>query len=355
MELSCCLIVKDEEKTLGRVLECAKKIADEIVVVDTGSTDKSMEIAKSYTDKIYYFEWCDDFSKARNFAFSKASKEYLMWLDADDFIDDDNIAKIIQYKAKNKHYDVVFMRYATVFDKNGKPTFCFKRERIVKNLPQFRFVDPIHEVIIPSGKIIDLDITIEHRKEKESDPLRNLKIYENLMRKGIPFSSRMQFYYANELFYTNDFEKAINIYEDYLLKPAYVENQIQACLNLAKCYYKLEETAKAKQTLFRSFNFDIPRAELLCELSLYLINENLFNQAIYWLKKAIGKPNYKKGGFILPDCYDFVPYYNLAFCEYKMNHIKSAIKYAKKAFSIKPADDSVKHNLNFYKSLLREK
>ena len=351
MELSCCLIVKDEEKTLGRVLECAKKFADEIIVVDTGSTDKSVEIAKRYTDKVYYFEWCDDFSKARNFAFSKASKNYLMWLDADDFIDERNIAKIVQYKAKIKHYDVVFMRYAIAFDKNDNPTFCFKRERIVKNLPQFRFVDPIHEVIIPSGKVIDLDVTIEHRKEKESDPLRNLKLYEKLIKKGIPFSSRMQFYYANELYYTNDFAKAILVYEDYLQKPAYIENQIQACLNLAKCHHSLGEKDKAKQSLFRSFNFDIPRAEILCELSLYLINENNFKQAIYWLRKAVGKPNYKKGGFILPDCYDFVPYYNLAFCEYKLGHIKKAVYYAEKALLLKPNDDNVKANLLFYKSI----
>ena len=60
--LSCCFIVKNEEKVLERILECVKKFADEIVIVDTGSTDKTKEIAKKYTDKVFDFEWCDDFS-----------------------------------------------------------------------------------------------------------------------------------------------------------------------------------------------------------------------------------------------------------------------------------------------------
>ena len=76
--LSCCFIVKDEEKVLERILKVASEFADEIVVVDTGSDDSTVEIAKKYTDKVFYFPWQDDFSKARNFAFSKASCEYLM-------------------------------------------------------------------------------------------------------------------------------------------------------------------------------------------------------------------------------------------------------------------------------------
>ena len=67
--LSLCLIVKDEEKTLAECLTSVKDCVDEIIVVDTGSTDKTVEIAKRFTDKVYFFEWVYDFSKARNFSF----------------------------------------------------------------------------------------------------------------------------------------------------------------------------------------------------------------------------------------------------------------------------------------------
>ena len=71
--ISLCMIVKDEEEILARCLDCVADLMDEIIIVDTGSTDKTKEIARRYTDKIYDFKWENDFSAARNFAFSKAT------------------------------------------------------------------------------------------------------------------------------------------------------------------------------------------------------------------------------------------------------------------------------------------
>ena len=73
MKLSVCMIVRDEQQTLGRILQIASQFADEIVVVDTGSKDKTKEIALRFTNKVYDFLWVQDFSKARNFSFSKAT------------------------------------------------------------------------------------------------------------------------------------------------------------------------------------------------------------------------------------------------------------------------------------------
>ena len=87
MKISLCMIVKDEEALLGRCLESAKSLADEIVIVDTGSADKTVELARRYTDAVYFLPWQGDFSHARNFSFSKATGDYLLWLDADDVID----------------------------------------------------------------------------------------------------------------------------------------------------------------------------------------------------------------------------------------------------------------------------
>ena len=84
--LSLCMIVRNEEEVLGRCLESVKDLADEVIIVDTGSDDRTKEIAARFTDRIFDFEWRDDFSAARNFAFSKGTKDFLMWLDADDVI-----------------------------------------------------------------------------------------------------------------------------------------------------------------------------------------------------------------------------------------------------------------------------
>ena len=98
------MIVKNEEKVLKRCLDSVKDIVDEIIIVDTGSTDKTKEIAKKYATKILDFKWVDDFSKARNYSFSQATKDYILWLDADDIITKENKKKIMNLKntiAKN--------------------------------------------------------------------------------------------------------------------------------------------------------------------------------------------------------------------------------------------------------------
>ena len=82
--LSLCMIVKDEETVLPRCLESVQGLFDEIVVIDTGSTDQTREIARAFGAEVFDFQWRDDFSVARNFSFSKATSDYLFWMDADD-------------------------------------------------------------------------------------------------------------------------------------------------------------------------------------------------------------------------------------------------------------------------------
>ena len=88
--LSLCMIIKDEELVLDRCLNSICDIVDEIIIVDTGSSDNSKEMAKRYTDNIYDYNWNDDFSEARNFSFEKATKDYILWLDADEILENEN-------------------------------------------------------------------------------------------------------------------------------------------------------------------------------------------------------------------------------------------------------------------------
>ena len=96
--ISLCLIVKNEEAVLEKCLDSVKDIVDEIIIVDTGSTDNTKVIAERYYAKIYDFKWCNDFSKARNYSFSFATKDYILWLDADDFLPEIEIQKLQKLK-----------------------------------------------------------------------------------------------------------------------------------------------------------------------------------------------------------------------------------------------------------------
>ncbi len=83
-DISLCMIVKNEEENLGRCLKSVQDLVDEIIVVDTGSTDKTVEIAKEYGAKVHYFKWCNDFSAARNESLKYASKNWILIMDGDD-------------------------------------------------------------------------------------------------------------------------------------------------------------------------------------------------------------------------------------------------------------------------------
>jgi len=98
LKLSLCMIAKDEENTIGKALESIKNIADEIIVVDTGSADRTKEIVKEYGGRVIEHEWDDDFSAARNVALKEANCDYLLFLDADEFIDIRNRVGLALFK-----------------------------------------------------------------------------------------------------------------------------------------------------------------------------------------------------------------------------------------------------------------
>ena len=112
IQISLCMIVKNEEAVLARCLDSIKELMDEIIIVDTGSTDRTKEIAAGYTDQIYDFAWVDDFAAARNFAFSKASMPYIYTADADEVVSEENRQRFRQLKeVLLPEIDIVQMKY----------------------------------------------------------------------------------------------------------------------------------------------------------------------------------------------------------------------------------------------------
>ena len=168
--ISLCMIVRDEEDVLARCLDSVAGLADEIIIVDTGSVDRTMDIAREYTDQVYQFAWIDDFAAARNYAFAQAKSEFCLWLDADDVVLPEDRDKLLELKKDLSGVDTVMLRYHTAFDSQGRPVFAYWRERIVRNCAQAVWVGAVHEVIAPFGKIIYPDIAITHRKEKPAPP-----------------------------------------------------------------------------------------------------------------------------------------------------------------------------------------
>ena len=349
--VSLCMIVKNEEKVLGRCLDSAKRLVDEIIIVDTGSVDATKKIAAEYTRKIYDFKWIDDFSAARNFSFSKASMDYIFWLDADDEISKEQADKFIELKEKlSMEVDMVTMLYDTAFDSYGKPLMTSTRERLVKRDRAFRWIDPVHECIPLSENIYYSDIRISHKKEKtDGISHRNIKIYEKMEIESAVFTPRQLYYYAREFFDHSRYEKSAEYLKLFLEGgQGWKEDNIAACVLLAKCYGNLNEQEKMLSSLVKSFEYDSPRPEACCELGYFYKRKNDFKTAIKWFETALNAQYGDSIGFVQEKFSAMVPHLELCVCYYGLGDIKKAIFHNNMAAGINENDKSVIYNNEFF-------
>ncbi len=352
--ISLCMIVKNEEMHIARCLDSIAELVDEIIIVDTGSTDRTVEIASAYTSKVYSYPWTDDFSDARNYSFSKASMDYCMWMDADDIMEKTERDKFLQLKKSLlPDTDIVMMKYHTAFDENGRPSFSYFRERWIRNSSKYCWVGAVHEVIPPSGKVIYSDIAICHKKINAKDPDRNLKIYQKMLSDGKTLDARQQYYYGRELYYHKQYEEAVSVFEQFLQSAdGWVENKIEACSICANCYEQLGRENSALMTLLRSMSFDLPRAELCCDIGKYFLKHGNYRNAVYWYETALHtqKDEYS-GGFVLPDCYDYIPLLQLCVCYDKMGDRQKAKEYNERAGLCKPYSKAYLYNKDYFDRL----
>jgi len=345
---SLAMIVKNEEEVLARCLDSVAGIFDEIIIVDTGSDDKTVEIAKKYTDDIYHFKWINNFAKARNFAFSKATSEYIMWLDADDYFEKPEIAKLKSLKESlDKSVDAVYMKYNIGFDSNGNPTTSSRRERLVRRGANFEWAEPVHECIAVSGNTISEDITVTHgnKMRNASHSHRNLQIYEAQSE----LTPRGLFYFGRELKAHNRMKDAISKFEKFLDDGlGWREDNIRACFDLAECYNALDQPEVAMKYLFQSFLYAKPRSEACCKIARYFLDKSELLQSMYWYDLALHKNSHEEEGFFNKDYTDFIPTIQMCVLFDRLGEHDRAYEYHLLTKKIKPNDPSVLFNENYF-------
>lgn len=197
-KISACVIVKNEEANLPQWLRCVKSLADEWIVVDTGSEDNTVNLAKEAGAKVYSFSWCNDFSAAKNYALSQASGEWIVFLDADEYFSPNDIPKI-KVRIKKQHHDKMLAGFICKLinidkDRHNAMIDTVYQIRIFRNKPYLRFRGKIHEGLFnPTDKNLKMEyfseVTIYHtgyshsiiRKKTE----RNLQlILEEISKRG---------------------------------------------------------------------------------------------------------------------------------------------------------------------------
>lgn len=343
--ISLCMIVKNEEAVIGRCLDSVHELVDEINIVDTGSTDRTKEIVRQYTDRIFDFTWIDDFAAARNFSFQQATKQYVLWLDADDVFTKENQEKLKHLKQTlNQEIDAVSMKYHLSFDEDGNVTSLLRRNRLVKNKNAYQWIGAVHEYLEVSGNLHESDIAVAHLP-LHHDKDRNIKIYEQLISSGQTLSPRDTFYYANELLDHERFKEAAKYYERFLdSKLGWIEDNILACFKLADCYFVLNQTDQMLSSILRTFTYDLPRPEACCRMGYFFLERQENESAIYWYLQATLNENDKVISLQNPSFSTWLPHLQLCVLYDRLAQYETAFYHNECARKYKPQDPNILHN-----------
>ncbi|MGG0643101.1 glycosyltransferase family 2 protein [Sporosarcina gallistercoris] len=352
--ISLCMIVKDEEEVIGRCLDSVKDLVDEINIIDTGSTDRTKKIVRTFTERVFDFSWTDHFGEARNYSFQQATKEYVLWLDADDIFMPEDREKFKALKQQlTSDYDAITMDYNLSFDEEGQVASSLKRHRLVKKENNFVWIGAVHEYLAVSGNIFDSEVAVTHLPLNH-DCNRNLRIYENQLASGEILSNRDIFYYANELVDHQEFKVATLYYHEFLDSEAgWVEDNIRACFRLADCYHKLGQPKKAMDATLHSLTYDVPRPEACCRLGYYFMERTNNEAAIQWYLQALQTQNSNKMGFHDRAFSTWLPHLQLCVLYDRLQAYEVAYQHNELARYYKPDDPSIKHNKSYLEEIMK--
>jgi len=354
--LSLAMIVKNEEESLERCLNSVKNIVDEIVIVDTGSTDRTKEIAKKFTSNIYDFEWIDDFSAARNYSFEMCTCDFILWLDADDIIEPEETKKIQELDLSNKEYILADYIYCQ------DPLLIVPRERIIKRDLNLKWEMPVHEAIPLVGNTFFADFKIHHYRIKSGSSERNMRILEKAYQKNSK-DPRIIYYlakeYQDEGEVKNDskmIEKAIGLFEKRIeMNNGFIGDTFYSYYRLAKYYYG-DNDKKFKDNIYECLRIEERVAEPNYLMGQFYFNSGDWNKAIHWfeicarLKKLdLTYINYR------PEYYTWYPAMQLSVCYWNIGNLEKAYEYSKKFLKYRPNDSKAINNEIFLREALNRK
>ena len=185
--ISVCIIGKNEEKCIERCLKAVSKIGLPIVYTDTGSSDRTVDIASGYTDLLYHFKWCDDFSKARNFCAAQAPTDWIWVLDCDEYITDADLLQLRSFCCDENQKLIGTVNQKDLYSLAGEQTFTRTRLGRIYHRKYYEYTGNIHEQISPISekKSVQSDKNFDGYNRQKSDIASALPLFDlNTSRAG---------------------------------------------------------------------------------------------------------------------------------------------------------------------------
>ena len=243
MKISACLIVKNEKDHIKDVLSSLTGV-DEIVVVDTGSIDNTVELAKEFTSKVYTdYKWNDDFAEARNYALGKCTGDWVLSIDADEVLEAgglEKIRKIIENASADELHFSVRMTAKHSGQRHNLP-------RIIRNNGSVKWAGAAHETLSPVQKnLTDVVITYGHSTAHDLDPDRMMRILAKVV-KSPEATPRDLYYYAREFYYRKNYWEAEILFREYVAVSTWAPEKADALLYIARCLWILQRGDEARK------------------------------------------------------------------------------------------------------------
>lgn len=364
MKLSFCAIVKgdaEEAEYLSHLLASIKGHVDEICITITHLPGEKRnynvaKVAKKYGALISDFEWCEDFSAARNFNFAQATGDWIMWADADDTIEHPEKLRGICLNAP-PHIGVIFLNYDYQVDENGIALVKQWRDRLIRNDGSIKWKGRLHETPVDkrrTAKAQNTEVSVTHRSKPDrwgKSSERNLRIllkqFEN--EKGDP-DPRTMFYLASCYREIDADESAAQLYEAYLKLSGWDEERCVAECQLAEIEFDAGRDPEAIQHFLTAIKErpDMPIPYI--GLGKVYMNQENYDRAIQWFEMALGKPEPRTSMVLNPLDYTYKPWLLLGECKFRQGHEKDAIACCEKALTYRD-DELTRGFLKRYKEL----
>ncbi|MFB5677450.1 glycosyltransferase [Paenibacillus terreus] len=248
--ISLCMIVRNEEEYLPKCLSSVRRVVDEIIIVDTGSTDNTVSIAEAFGAKVIQMPWEDSFSVARNRSFEEATGDWILWLDADEEMDVNEAGRLKELLTRDTIHEQsiegILFYFCNYTDGSEMEHTCLPR--MVRNRPEYRFEGRIHERILPSMlqarpdmTMAQVDIHVYHYGDLAQNVVRQDKIRRNisLIHQSIrehPEDGTFHYYLGLERCRSNEWEEALEHFHIAVAKPAGFSKQLLSCAHRSRLF-----------------------------------------------------------------------------------------------------------------------
>ncbi|MGD1019103.1 MAG: glycosyltransferase [Verrucomicrobiia bacterium] len=358
--LTVCLIAKNEEKFIGQCLASVRGLADQIVVVDTGSTDRTVEIAKEHGAEVHFFEWCDDFSAARNAALEHVRGDWVLALDADEELTAEGRESVREEMRANKE-----MAYRLpIVDVGHEAEGCGYVPRLFRNAPGLFYVGRIHEQVFSSVEVrcaewglennlskatlLHHGYTAETARERDKNG-RNLRLLERAIEE-LPGEPNLLMNYGLELARAGRLDAALDQYRQaFQALEALPEDQVAPELreSLLTQFSAQLMAAKRFEEVVRMRDAPLvqrggPTASLHFGLGLSYMQLRRFEEAAEQFRQCLAKRDRPALAPVNRDIHKAGPQHCLAKCLTEMKQFDAADREFQQAMAKDPQSKSVR-------------